>query len=181
MAAITVLALTGFSTGRGHGTTHSRHGSGHGGGCSSSSQRQNGSGSAGSSTSSTSSSSSDDEDDDYGSGYRGGYHSGTNRRGVPTPRATGTGSAASDDGYSSIKATVVSCVSAKRPWSTVRLTNSGSESGTYLGTVSFYDKDGAFLDFERIDSVRVPGGKKKTLKIKPSDPHGVVKCVLEGV
>ncbi len=166
MAAITVLALTGFSTGRSHGT--SRHGSGgHGGGCSSSSQRQNGS-------------SASDDDDDYRAGYERGYRSGTNGH-----HTSGSGSAASETGSgsgrtraSTIKATLVSCVTADRPWSTVRLRNTGSRADRYTGSVTFYDKDGAYVDLQGIVDVSVARGKTKTVKVKPLDPQGIEKCEL---
>ncbi|MEW2350469.1 MULTISPECIES: hypothetical protein [unclassified Streptomyces] len=165
MAAITVLALTGFSTGRGHGTG-SRHGSGgHGGGCSSSSQRQNGS-------------SSSDDDDAYDSGYNRGYNSGTNRRhtSTPGPAASGTGSGSTR--ASTITATLVSCVSAGKPWSTVRLKNTGTRTGRYTGSVTFYDKDGGYVDLQGIVDVSVAKGKTKTVKVKPLDPTGIKRCVL---
>ncbi|NEA40786.1 hypothetical protein G3I76_51430 [Streptomyces sp. SID11233] len=170
MAAITVLALTGFSTGRGHGSSHSRHGSGHGGGCSSSSQRQNGS--------SHSTSSTDDDDDDYTSGFNRGYNSGTNRRHTTAPTSTPT----EDDTYantpgSPVQATLVSCVTKARPWATVRLKNSGTRTESWSGSVTFSDVNGAFLTDGTANAsgmgVRVAKGKTKTLKIKPADGREV--------
>ncbi|WP_234010613.1 hypothetical protein [Streptomyces sp. SPB074] len=164
MAALTVLALTGFSTGRGHGGSHSRHG----GGCSSSAQRQNGTGS------------SSDDDDDYTSGYNRGYNSGTNRRhtSTPGPAASETGSGSSR--ASTITATLVSCVSAGKPWSTVRLRNTGTRTGRYTGSVTFYDKDGGYVDLQGIVDVSVARGKTKTVKVEPLDPTGITRCGLDG-
>ncbi|WP_431033224.1 hypothetical protein ACQYWQ_07955 [Streptomyces sp. P6-2-1] len=167
MAAITVLALTGFSTGRGHGSSHSRHGSGHGGGCSSSAQRQNGSRASG-----------DDDDDSYGSGYRNGYTS-ANRRHAPTSGATPAASEPAGGTRSrAVEATLISCVTAGRPWSTVRLRNTGTRAETYTGTVTFYDEDGGFVDLQGIVNERVAKGRTKTVKVKPVDPRGVKRCEL---
>ncbi|MET8023407.1 hypothetical protein [Streptomyces avermitilis] len=176
--AIVVLALTGFSRGRGHGGSHSSGG----GGCSSSSQNHDSSssstsgGGSYSSGSTTSGSGSDDsyddsyddsDDDSYGSSSSSGSSSGGstyNRR--PTHRSNPTSS--SGGGDESLKdgtARVVSCATKKAPYATVEVENPNARKGTFWITVTFKDKD----DLEVVDhyaDVTVPAKGKATVDVE---------------
>ncbi|MFJ8505698.1 hypothetical protein [Streptomyces avermitilis] len=169
--AIVVLALTGFSRGRGHGGSHSSGG----GGCSSSSQNHDSSssstsgGGSYSSGSTTSGSGSDDsyddsDDDSYDSGSSSSGGSTYNRR--PTHRSNPTSS--SGGGDESLKdgtARVVSCATKKAPYATVEVKNPNARKGTFWITVTFKDKD----DLEMVDhyaDVTVPAKGKATVDVE---------------
>ncbi|MFD6960357.1 hypothetical protein [Streptomyces venezuelae] len=179
-AALTLstLALTGFTTGRGHGGG-SRHsdGGGGGGGCSNSSQdhdssSSNSSGSSGSSSggSSTSGSGYDDDDDMYGSGGsgdsgrdRGG--DGTRRR-LPTDDSTGTGTSGSGGkGTQDATAKLVRCATKAAPYATVKVTNKNDEAGRFWVSVTFVDADGITV-VEQSEKVKVPGNGKATTRVE---------------
>lgn len=163
VAAMVVLALTGFSTSRGHG--HSRgHSSGGGGGCSSSSQNHGGS--SNSSTSGGSSSGYDDDDDDtYGSSgstdsSTGGYTRRPRYRSTPTSSATGSGQQ-----MSSGKARLITCATPARPYATVEVTNPNRKKATFDVLVDFLDKDGVRVT-DGYQEVKVPANGRATAKIK---------------
>ncbi|MFG2657594.1 hypothetical protein [Streptomyces sp. NPDC048425] len=181
LAAVVVLALTGFSTGRGHGTSKSRgHSSSGGGGCSSSKQNH-----SGSSSSTTGGSSYDDDDDSYGSSSSGssGYTSGGssyNRRPTRTPSTSSTsGSGRSAD----ITAKVLKCAGKDSAYASVELRNRGSREGRYNLTIHFQDAS----DITVIDgstSVTVPANSTKVAKVKPGGGADLLQsidhCRLDG-
>ncbi|WP_432178278.1 hypothetical protein [Streptomyces sp. NBC_00063] len=178
LAAVVVLALTGFSTGRGHGTSKSRgHSSSGGGGCSSSKQNH-----SGSSSSTTGGSSYDDDDDSYGSSSSGssGYTSGGssyNRRPTRTPSTSGSGRSAD------ITAKVLKCAGKDSAYASVELRNRGSREGRYNLTIHFQDAS----DITVIDggtSVTVPANGTKIAKVKPGGGADLLQsidhCQLDG-
>ncbi|MFB8266415.1 hypothetical protein ACFC96_07355 [Streptomyces sp. NPDC055955] len=182
LAAVVVLALTGFSTGRGHGSSKSRghSSSSSGGGCSSSKQNH-----SGSSSSTTGGSSYDDDDDSYGSSGSGssGYTSGGssyNRRPTRNPSTSSTsGSGRSAD----ITAKVLTCAGKDSPYASVELRNRGSRDGRYNLTLHFQDAS----DITVIDgttSVTVPAKGTKIAKVKPGGDAGLLRsidhCLLDG-
>ncbi|MET8222353.1 hypothetical protein [Streptomyces sp. NPDC005301] len=171
--AMVVLALTGFSTGRGHGG--SRHSGGGGGGCSSSSQNHDsssstsggGSYSSGSTTSGSGGDDdyydSDDDDDAYGSGSTGSSSTGGyNRR--PTHRSTsGSGSKGPKDGT----ARLVSCATERAPYATVEVTNPNSRKVTFRADVTFYDENDLPIPVTRgYGRVTVPANGKDTVRVE---------------
>ena len=183
LAAVVVLALTGFSTGRGHGSSKSRghsSSSSSGGGCSSSKQNH-----SGSSSSTTGGSSYDDDDDSYGSSGSGssGYTSGGssyNRRPTRTPSTSSTsGSGRSAD----ITAKVLTCAGKDSAYAAVELRNRGSRDGRYNLTLHFQDAS----DITVIDgttSVTVPANGTKIAKVKPGGGADLLQsidhCRLDG-
>ncbi|MET7536420.1 hypothetical protein [Streptomyces sp. NPDC005349] len=183
LAAVVVLALTGFSTGRGHGSGKSRGSGSHsssGGGCSSSKQNH-----SGSSSSTTGGSSYDDDDDSYGSSSSGssGYTSGGssyNRRPTRTPSTSSTsGSGRSAD----ITAKVLKCAGKDSAYASVELRNRGSRDGRYNLTLHFQDAS----DITVIDgttSVTVPANGTKVAKVKPGGGADLLQsidhCRLDG-
>ncbi|WP_055564938.1 hypothetical protein [Streptomyces atriruber] len=175
---LTSLALTGFTTGRGHGGG-SRHGGGGGGGggCSNSSQDHDsssssssgssGSGSSGSGSSGSTSSGSgyDDDDDVYGSssGGRDGDSGGTRRR-LPNDRSSASSSPEgrrTEDG----KAKLVRCATKAAPYATVKVTNSNAEAGRFWVSVTFVDAEGITI-IEQSEKVRVPANGKATARVE---------------
>ncbi|MFF1696298.1 hypothetical protein ACFVXC_22175 [Streptomyces sp. NPDC058257] len=172
---LSALALTGFTTGRGHGGG-GRHssGSGGGGGCSSSNQDHDSSSSSssGSSGSTTSGSSYDDDDhdDSYGSGGSGGDGSSStgggtyNRR--PTHHSTSSSSSSSPGGeqLEDAKAELVSCATKKAPYATVRVTNDNRKKGRFWASVTFVDADGVTI-IEESAKVKVSGKGKATARV----------------
>ncbi|MFJ5268222.1 hypothetical protein [Streptomyces sp. NPDC088358] len=139
VSAIVVLALTGFSTGHGHGS-RSRH-SGGGGGCSSSRQDHDSSSStsggggsydSGSSGGATYGSGSTD-DDSAGSG--GTYRSRPTHRSTSTASSSGGTARPLADGT----ATLVSCASEKAPYATVEVRNPNGREGAFVVSVAFKD------------------------------------------
>ncbi|MEU1037257.1 hypothetical protein ACFYP4_26390 [Streptomyces sp. NPDC005551] len=167
-----VLALTGFSSGRGRGG--GSHSGGGGGGCSSSSQNHDSSSSSTSgggsyssgSTSSGSTSSSDDYDDDdtYGSSSTsggstsGGYHRRPNHR---STSSSGSGSKSLEDA----KARLVSCATKKTPYATVEVSNPNARKGTFTVAVEFLDENDISVTsgYER---VTIPASGKETVRVK---------------
>ncbi|KUN37313.1 hypothetical protein AQJ30_16730 [Streptomyces longwoodensis] len=119
VAALVVLALTGFSTGRGHG---SHHGGG-GGGCSSSHQDHDGS-STGGGTSGSRYHDYDDDDDSYDSSSTGGS-SGSSSQSAGTLRDADV--------------ELVDCATEAMPYATVRVTNPNDRGGYFTATVDFLD------------------------------------------
>ncbi|MFE6158450.1 hypothetical protein ACFQ7F_05950 [Streptomyces sp. NPDC056486] len=168
---LSALALTGFTTGRGHGGG-SRHssGSGGGGGCSSSKQDHDSSSSSssGSSGSTTSGSGYDDDEDSYGSsGDTSSSTSGGssyNRR--PTHRSTSSSSPGGEQ-MEDAKATLVTCASKTAPYATVKVTNGNEKKGRFWVSVTFLDEDGLTI-IEESEKVKVPGKGKTTARVELS-------------
>ncbi|MFI8088439.1 hypothetical protein ACIF9R_08965 [Streptomyces sp. NPDC086080] len=136
VSALVVLALTGFSTGRGHGGS-----SGDGGGCSSSSQNHDSSSGSGGGSHRY-----DDDDDDEG--------------------GTGGGGDAGDAPSSSTVATVdlLTCASKDNPYATVQVTNPHATDGVFTVTVTFEDTSGAEV-VTRTQAVAVPAGDTVTTEM----------------
>ncbi|WP_394433156.1 hypothetical protein [Streptomyces sp. SGAir0957] len=175
VATLVVLALTGFSTGRGHGGSHGHSGGG-GGGCSSSSQNHDSSSSSSSSGGSSGSSGSTYDDDDYsygddssgsssasgGSGYtrRPGYRS--------TPSSSASGG---DDSLEEGTTRLVRCATARQPYATVEVTNPNSRTHTFEVFVIFRDAQDTQVDAGRA-KVKVRGDGKATVKVPFDDGQG---------
>ncbi|MGQ4361857.1 hypothetical protein [Streptomyces sp. SAS_272] len=130
VAVLVVLALTGFSTSRGHGHS-SGHGSGHGsgGGCSSSSQDHDSSSSTSSGGTSGSRYHDYDDDDDYTGGTSG-----------------GSGSSSPSTTLHEATVKLLSCASPSRPYATVEMTNPRATGARFTVTVVFFDADSARLE-----------------------------------
>ncbi|MGW6140073.1 hypothetical protein ACWFRM_02230 [Streptomyces sp. NPDC055144] len=184
LAAVVVLALTGFSTGRGHGSSKSRghSSSSGGGGCSSSKQNH-----SGSSSSTTGGSSYDDDDDSYSSSSSGssGYTSGGssyNRRPTRTPSTSSTSSTSGSGRSADITAKLLKCAGKDSAYASVELRNRGSRDGRYNLTIHFQDAD----DITVIDgstSVTVPANGTKVAKVKPGGVGllpSIDHCQLDG-
>ncbi|MFB9735591.1 hypothetical protein [Streptomyces sp. NPDC057386] len=173
VAALVVLALTGFSTsshsssGGSSGKSGSKSGSrtsksrgsrgGGGGGCSSSKQDHD---------SSHRSHYDYDDDDDYGTGSNG--SSGDyEETATPTPSPTNM--------YEAV-VTLVSCASKKTPYATVQLHNPNDTAGSFELMVSFLDRKGKAIDTEK-DTVDVPAGETVTVKeYVGASPSKVARC-----
>ncbi|MEU9271578.1 hypothetical protein AB0E04_40050 [Streptomyces sp. NPDC048251] len=155
VSAMVVLALTGFSSGRGDGSAS--HDSGGGAGCSSSSQDQDTSStsdsggsrnSAPSSSSSSSSSSGSSGSDGYDSGTStgdSGTSTGDSGAGAwPTERPTPTASSSGDtsrplkDGT----AVLIHCASMDDPYATVEVRNPNGREGLFTMKIDFKDEHG---------------------------------------
>ncbi|MFF9665699.1 hypothetical protein ACF1FY_26885 [Streptomyces althioticus] len=139
VSALVVLALTGFSTGRGHGgSSGGDHDGGGGGGCSSSSQNHD---------SSSGSHRDYDDDDDYGSG------SGGSEASMSPDAAT---------------VTLVDCASEETPYATVEVDNDDTVDGTFSVTVVFKDAAGEELA-RSTEEVSVPAGGTTTAEVPVDD------------
>ncbi|MFI2434362.1 hypothetical protein [Streptomyces sp. NPDC018693] len=159
VSALVVLALTGFSTGRGHGSSGSGDGGG-GGGCSSSSQNHDSSSSSGGSSGSKH----DDDDDD----------------------TTVDDTTVGDGTSTSLQAALVeliSCVTPEQPHATVKVTNPNSSDGTFTVSVSFYDqKDGTLIVNQSVVA-QVPALGEAEVQVAPTDPADAARighCELKG-
>ncbi|MFI0505863.1 hypothetical protein ACH3WN_23875 [Streptomyces albogriseolus] len=146
VSTLVVLALTGFSTGRGHGGSS---GDGGGGGCSSSSQNHD-------SSSGGSHRDYDDDDDydDYGSGSGG---SGGSEASMSPDAAT---------------VTLVDCASEETPYATVEVANTDTVDGTFSVTVVFRDAAGEELD-RGTEEVFVPPGETTPVRISVNEAESV--------
>ncbi|WP_256096376.1 hypothetical protein [Streptomyces sp. LUP30] len=157
MATCVVLALTGFSTGRGHG--HSSHGhSGGGGGCSSSGQDHDTS----SSTGGTSGSRYHDYDDhdDYSDATSG-----------------GSGSSSSSSPSTALRdATVrlIDCATPGRAHATVRVDNPNATGARFTVTVGFLDARSDRVE-ERTQDAYVAGNDTTTVQVDLSSPGDAAK------
>jgi hypothetical protein len=157
MAALVVLALTGFSTGRGHGSGHGGSGGG-GGGCSSSSQDHDSSSATSGSTSSGSSGSHyDDYDDTYDD---------------DTYDDSSSGSSGSSEGdYTTLddaEVELLTCASEDTPYATIEVTNLGDQDGSFYADVTFEDANGDTVD-ERGVEVRVAARSVARARVALSD------------
>ncbi|MFH8800462.1 hypothetical protein ACH4F6_12815 [Streptomyces sp. NPDC017936] len=155
VAALVVLALTGFSTGRGHGSSsHGGGDGGGGGGCSSSRQdHDSSSSSGGSSSSGTSGSHYDDYDDDYTDDDHG--------------DGTGSGSGGSS-ALQDAEAVLVGCAGEETPYATVEVTNPNAVAGTFTVNVGFYDARGDTVVLGSAD-VDVPANGTATGRVEVGD------------
>ncbi|MET9496671.1 hypothetical protein [Streptomyces sp. NPDC006552] len=168
VAAMVVLALTGFSTGRGHSRGH-HSSSGGGGGCSSSSQNHGSSsnsstsgGSYGSSgsTGSTGSTYDDDDDDRYGSGTGGSsYNRRPGYRSTPTSSASGSGRTAQEG-----TARLITCAGAGRPYATVEVRNPNARRVRFAVHVTFTDASGATVK-DTYHEVKAGAKDKVTVRV----------------
>ncbi|MGA5284092.1 hypothetical protein ACPCSK_27315 [Streptomyces griseoincarnatus] len=149
VSALVVLALTGFSTGRGHGgTSGGDHDGGGGGGCSSSSQNHD---------SSSGGSHRDYDDDDYDDDYGSSGGSGGSEASMSPDAAT---------------VTLVDCASEETPYATVEVTNTDTVDGTFSVTVVFRDAAGEELD-SGTEEVSVPAGGTTPVRISVNDAESV--------
>lgn len=154
-AVLVVLALTGFSTSRGHG-----HSSGHGsgGGCSSSSQDHDSSSSSSSGgTSGSRYHDYDDDDDDYTGGTSGGS-------GSSTPSATLRDAAVK----------LIDCATPSRPYATVELTNPNATGGYFTVTVDFRDAGSGRVE-QRNEDAYAAGNGTATVRVDLSAPSAAAK------
>ncbi|MGW7072091.1 hypothetical protein ACWGII_27165 [Streptomyces sp. NPDC054855] len=185
---LSALALTGFSTGRGHGGGSRHGGGGGGGGCSSSSQdhdssSSSSSGSSGSSGSTTSGSGYDDDDDAYGSSGAGSSTSGGSYNRPPTHDSTSSGSSSSSGGsqLDNAKVKLVTCATEKAPYATVKVSNGNAKTGRFWVSVTFVDADGVTV-IEESEEVKVSGKGKKTTRIEIGGEGlaaSVARCELD--
>ncbi|MEU0581404.1 hypothetical protein ABZ465_29755 [Streptomyces griseoincarnatus] len=153
VSALVVLALTGFSTGRGHGgTSGGDHDGGGGGGCSSSSQNHD------SSSGGSHRDYDDDDDDDYGSGG-------------------GSGGSEASTSPDAATVTLVDCASEETPYATVEVTNTDTVDGTFSVTVVFADAAGEELA-RSTEEVSVPAGGTTAARV-PVDDEASVPLVDE--
>ncbi|MGY3202382.1 hypothetical protein [Streptomyces sp. TE5632] len=175
VAALVVLTLTGFSTGRGHG----RGGGGGdgGGGCSSSSQNHDSSPKSGGGSHRD-----DDDDDDYYDGYYdnnydNNYDSGTDTGGGSTGGSSGSSSSSLRDATVEL----LSCASKTVPYATVRVTNPNAVDGVFTVTVDFEDRAGRTVaspvqrvavaaDDTATARVKVGGDRKRAARVSACDP-----------
>ncbi|MGA5794120.1 hypothetical protein ACPC27_06390 [Streptomyces cellulosae] len=146
VSALVVLALTGFSTGRGHGGSSGHHdGDSSGGGCSSSSQNHD---------SSSGSHRDYDDDDDYDDEYGSGSSGSGGSEASPSPDAA--------------TVTLVDCASEQTPYATVEVTNDDTVDGTFSVTVVFKDAAGEELT-RGTEEVLVPAGETTTAEVPVDD------------
>ncbi|MYT72086.1 hypothetical protein GTY60_20715 [Streptomyces sp. SID8367] len=150
VAAVVVLALTGFS--RGHGRHHSS--SSGGGGCSSSSQDHDSSSSSTSGGTSGSSHYDDDDDDSYGSGG-----STWRPRHRSTPSPTGSGISVREG-----TARLITCATATARYATVEVTNPNGKAVRFDVHVAFVDSSGGTVN-ALFHEVKVPANGKVTTKV----------------
>ncbi|MEU5392286.1 hypothetical protein [Streptomyces tibetensis] len=169
---LVVLALTGFSSGRGRGGSHGHRGGGSGGGCSSSSQDHDSSrsstssgGAYGSGGSSGGSYRSDDDDDDYsGSSSSSGGSSYTRRPGYGSTPTSSSGSGsrkALKDGT----ARLVSCATPAAPYATVEVSNPNGRKADFSVSVTFEDDRGITV-VSRYGDVTVPANGRATVDVR---------------
>lgn len=141
MVVVVVLALTGFSTGRGgRGSSGDGGGSGGsgGGGCSSSRQDHD---SSSSSSGGYRDDDYDDDDDDYGSGSGSGgsYDDGY---GDPYGDPPTDGGSTSAGQVEPAVVKLVKCATVKEPYATVEVTNPHAVDAEFWVAVSFKDRSG---------------------------------------
>ncbi|MEW2284877.1 hypothetical protein [Streptomyces sp. NPDC047841] len=146
---LVVLSLTGFSSGRHHGSRG--HGGG-GGGCSSSHQDHD----ASSSTSGGGSYGSDD--DGYGRTGGGSYR--RTHRPTSTPSGSGGSSTPLKDGT----ARLVACASAGKPYATVEVANPNGRKATFAVEVLFLPETPPAIDSGRA-KVSVPARGTRTVRV----------------
>ncbi|MEV8545231.1 hypothetical protein [Streptomyces sp. NPDC051572] len=144
--ALTVLTLTGFSTGRHHSSSRHGHGSGGGGGgCSSSSQDHDTSTSSGGSTGGSSGGSS--------------YTHRPNYRSTPTATSSATARPLKDG-----TAVLKRCASVADPYTTVEVRNPNGREVLFTVKVAYKDRTG-FTMADASSQVSVPANGKATLRM----------------
>ncbi|MFZ4155627.1 hypothetical protein [Streptomyces pseudogriseolus] len=152
VSTLVVLALTGFSTGRGHGGGSGSHDGGGGGGCSSSSQNHD------SSSGGSHRDYDDDDYDDYGDDDYGSSGSSGGSEATASP----------DDAT----VTLVDCASEETPYATVEVANNSTTSGLFSVTVVFRDAAGEEL-VSRTEDIFVTEGQTTPARIEVDDPASV--------
>lgn len=152
---LVVLSLTGFSSGRHHGSRG--HGGG-GGGCSSSHQDHDSSSSTsgGGSYGSSGGSSYGSDDDGYGSTGGGSYR----RTHRPTSTPSGSDRTPLKDGT----ARLVACARAGKPYATVEVTNPNGRKATFRVEVLFLPQTPPAIDSART-KVSVPAHGTRTVRL----------------
>ncbi|MGW6744234.1 hypothetical protein ACWGDX_26480 [Streptomyces sp. NPDC055025] len=162
---VVVLALTGFSSGKGKSRGSSGGGGGGGGGCSSSKKSNGGYVGAGAGSGSDYDS---DYDSDYGSGDD---YNGSSSGSTADPYATSS---------DTVQARVVTCVrraSGKRKavtYATVRVEAPTGTTGVYEIDVDFEDASGTVVDSADTE-VTLESGESKTLRISMDFPKQVTR------
>lgn len=153
VAVFVVLALTGFSTSRGHG---SRHSGGGGGGCSSSSQNHDSSSSSsGGSSGSTYHDYDDDDDyadDTYGDG----------------------GSSSTSTALRDATVELIDCATPSEAYATVEVTNPNATGGYFTVTVDFLDAGSRRVEQRSTDEY-VAGNDSTTVQVDLSSPGVAAK------
>ncbi|MFD9430413.1 hypothetical protein [Streptomyces sp. NPDC060002] len=153
VAVLVVLALTGFSTSKGHG--RSSHSGGGGGGCSSSSQNHDSSSSTSGSTSSGSSGSTYhdyDDDDDY------------------TDDTYGDGgSSSTSTAQRDATVELVDCATPSEAYATVEVTNPNATGGYFTVTVDFLDAGSRRVE-QRTTDEYVAANDTATVQVDLSAP-----------
>ncbi|MGW3629239.1 hypothetical protein ACWD7F_03600 [Streptomyces sp. NPDC005122] len=161
VSAMVVLALTGFSSGRHHGSRG--HHSGGGGGCSSSSQDHDSSSSSTSGGGGSYDSSSSGADA-YGSGTSTGDSAGATYGSRPTRRSTASSTGGTARPLKDGTAVLVHCASTEDPYATVEVRNpNGRDSVLTVKTVFKDDRGSTLLDTS--DQVSVPAKGKATVRV----------------
>ncbi|MFD9390328.1 hypothetical protein ACFWBB_06210 [Streptomyces sp. NPDC060000] len=157
MAVFVVLALTGFSTSRGHG--HGSSHSGGGGGCSSSGQDHDSSSSTSGSTSSGSSGSTYrdyDDDDDY------------------TDDTSGGGSSSTSTTLQDATVELIDCATPSEAYATVEVTNPNAAGGYFTVTVDFLDAGSGRVE-QRSTDAYAAGNDSATVQVDLSGPGVAAK------
>ncbi|MDQ0581696.1 hypothetical protein [Streptomyces rishiriensis] len=154
VAVFVVLALTGFSTSRGHGSSHG----GGGGGCSSSSQNHDSSSSSGSTSSGSSGSTYHDydDDDDY------------------TDDTSGGGSSNTSTVLQDATVELIDCATPSEPYATVEVSNPNSTGGYFTVTVDFLDAGSGRVE-EQSEEAYVSGNGTAKVQLDLSAPAVVAK------
>ncbi|MFF4564059.1 hypothetical protein [Streptomyces sp. NPDC001435] len=161
VSALVVLALTGFTSGRGHGHGHGYHHSGSGGGCSSSSQDHD------DTSSSTSGGGTYKDDDDYGSSGGGSYRDSDpydDNDNSDDDYGSGSGTSTTAPSLDDATAKLLSCATPKKPYATVEVTNPNADEGTFAVTITFRDARDAEI-ISRVEEVDVPANDKATAQV----------------
>ncbi|MER5831906.1 hypothetical protein ABT116_13970 [Streptomyces sp. NPDC002130] len=179
---LVVLALTGFSSGRGRGGSNGHSGGGGGGGCSSAGQDHDSSRSSTSSggaygSGGSSGSYGSDDDDDYGSGTGGGSYTRRPDHGSTPTSGSGSGKALKDG-----IARLVSCATPAAPYATVEVSNPNGRTADFSVSVTFEDDLGITV-VSRGGDVTVPANGKATVDVRVGGSglvDSVDRCKVEG-
>ncbi|GGQ61851.1 hypothetical protein Saso_33180 [Streptomyces asoensis] len=156
--AVTVfvaLALTGFSTSRGHGSRHS----GGGGGCSSSGQDHDSSSSSGSTSGGSSGSTYHDYDDDDD----------------VTGGTSGGGSSSTSTTRRDASVELITCATPGEAYATVEVTNPGPAGAYFTVTVDFLDAGSRTVERRSTDEY-VGGNDTATVQVALSGPAAAAKA-----
>jgi hypothetical protein len=166
VSVLVVLALTGFSTGRGRGGGSHSGSHGGGGGCSSAGQdhdssRSSSTSGGGSYSSGGSGGSYGSDDDDYGTSGGGSYDRRPNHGSRPTSSSgSGSGKALQDG-----TAKLVTCATPASPHATVEVSNPNSRKATFSVSVTFKDAQDITV-VARYGDVRVPAKGTATVDVQ---------------